>query len=50
MNAAVGGEVGLWCRPVKSLQGFQLGAATRTERGLPGDRAYAVLGLLERTV
>ena len=39
----VGNIVGFWCYPVKSMQGVELNAATLTERGLLGDRAYAVL-------
>lgn len=39
----VGDVVGLWCYPVKSMQGVELSVATLTERGLLGDRAYAVL-------
>lgn len=39
----VGDVVGLWCYPVKSMQGVELTAATLNERGLLGDRAYAVL-------
>ena len=39
----VGDVVGLWCYPVKSMQGVELNAATLNERGLLGDRAYAVL-------
>jgi hypothetical protein len=33
----------LWRYPVKSMQGEELDSADLTERGLPGDRAYALL-------
>lgn len=34
---------GLWRYPVKSMQGEELNAAEMTERGIVGDRAYALL-------
>ena len=34
---------GLWRYPVKSMQGEELNAAEMTERGVVGDRAYALL-------
>ena len=38
-----GSVVGLWRYPVKSMQGEELTAAEVTERGLRGDRAYALV-------
>jgi uncharacterized protein YcbX len=35
--------VGLWRYPVKSMMGEELNAAEVTERGLVGDRAFAVI-------
>jgi uncharacterized protein YcbX len=46
MNAIVepvGSLVGLWRYPVKSMQGEELNGAWLGERGLLGDRAYALL-------
>ena len=40
---ALGTVVGLWRYPVKSMMGEELNAATFTERGLFGDRAFALL-------
>ena len=40
---AVGLVVGLWRYPVKSMMGEELNAAEVTERGLLGDRAYALV-------
>src|SRR2546427_10334532 len=40
---AVGRVVGLWRYPVKSMMGEELNAVEITERGLLGDRAYAVV-------
>src|SRR5437899_2210188 len=40
---AVGRVVGLWRYPVKSMMGEELNAVEVTERGLVGDRAYAVV-------
>src|SRR5713226_3666686 len=45
-NAAqveLGSVVSLWRYPVKSMMGEELNAAEVTERGLLGDRAYALL-------
>jgi uncharacterized protein YcbX len=41
--AAADSVVALWRYPVKSLQGEELNASEVTERGLLGDRAFAVL-------
>ena len=38
-----GSVVSLWRYPVKSMQGEQIDATTITERGILGDRAYAIL-------
>ena len=47
MSSAVQGEIGsvasLWRYPVKSMQGEELNPAEVTERGLLGDRAYALV-------
>jgi uncharacterized protein len=40
---AVGSVVSLWRYPVKSMMGEELNAAETTERGLLGDRAYALV-------
>ena len=40
---AVGSVVSLWRYPVKSMMGEELNAAEVTERGLLGDRAYALI-------
>jgi uncharacterized protein YcbX len=40
---AVGSVVTVWRYPVKSMQGEELNGAAITERGVLGDRAYAVL-------
>lgn len=40
--ATVGSVVSLWRYPVKSMMGEELNAAVVTERGLVGDRAYAL--------
>src|SRR5213593_571541 len=45
-NAAqveLGAVVSLWRYPVKSMMGEELNAADVTERGLLGDRAYALV-------
>jgi uncharacterized protein YcbX len=42
-NSAVGSVVALWRYPVKSMQGEELNASDVTERGLLGDRAFALL-------
>ncbi len=39
----LGSVVSLWRYPVKSMMGEELNAAKVTERGLLGDRAYALL-------
>src|SRR6516162_8731373 len=39
----VGTVVSLWRYPVKSMMGEELNAAEVTERGLLGDRAYALV-------
>jgi uncharacterized protein YcbX len=40
---ALGSVSALWRYPVKSMQGEQISSAPITERGILGDRAYAVL-------
>jgi uncharacterized protein YcbX len=42
-QAALGSVVSLWRYPVKSMMGEELNAARLTDRGLLGDRAYALL-------
>ncbi len=42
-QAALGSVVSLWRYPVKSMLGEELNAAEVTDRGLWGDRAYAVI-------
>jgi uncharacterized protein len=42
-QVAVGSVVSLWRYPVKSMMGEELNAAGITERGLLGDRAYALV-------
>jgi hypothetical protein len=42
-HAVLGSVVSLWRYPVKSMLGEELNAAEVTERGLLGDRAYALL-------
>jgi uncharacterized protein len=39
---SIGSVVSLWRYPVKSMMGEELNASTVTERGLLGDRAYAL--------
>lgn len=39
----LGSVVSLWRYPVKSMMGEELNAADVTQRGLPGDRAYALV-------
>jgi uncharacterized protein len=41
--ASVGSVVGLWRYPVKSMQGEEVDSATITQRGVLGDRAYALM-------
>src|ERR687891_2368712 len=43
MQTAVGSVVSLWQYPVKSMMGEELNATEITERGLLGDRAYALV-------
>src|SRR5215213_4311848 len=42
-HAEIGSVVALWRYPVKSMMGEELNAAEVTERGLLGDRAYALV-------
>jgi uncharacterized protein len=42
-SAIVGAVAGLWRFPVKSMKGERLERAELTERGLVGDRAYALI-------
>ena len=42
-QTAVGSVVALWRYPVKSMMGEELNASAVTERGLLGDRAYALV-------
>lgn len=42
-HVALGSVASLWRYPVKSMMGEELNAAEITERGLLGDRAYAVV-------
>lgn len=42
-DAEAGSVVGLWRYPVKSMMGEELNAAEVTERGLVGDRQFAVV-------
>ena len=42
-SASCGRVVALWRYPVKSMQGEELNAIDVTERGLLGDRAYALI-------
>ncbi len=43
MSATDGSILSLWRYPVKSMQGEEINASLVTERGLFGDRAYALL-------
>lgn len=43
MPTVAGSVVGLWRYPVKSMMGEELNSAVITERGLLGDRAYALV-------
>ena len=43
ITAQVGSVTGLWRFPVKSMRGERLDEAHVTERGLVGDRAYALI-------
>src|SRR5262245_29169382 len=40
---SAGSLIGLWRYPVKSMQGEQIDATAITERGVLGDRAYALM-------
>jgi uncharacterized protein len=42
-RAATGTVVSIWRYPVKSMLGEELNSSYITERGLTGDRAYAVI-------
>src|SRR5215211_1870898 len=42
-SVRVGSLAGLWRFPVKSMRGERLDEAELTERGLVGDRAYALI-------
>jgi uncharacterized protein YcbX len=42
-QGGLGSVVSLWRYPVKSMMGEELNAADATERGLLGDRAYALV-------
>src|SRR5258705_10468160 len=43
MQTALGTVVSLWRYPVKTVMGEELNGAEVTERGLLGDRAYALI-------
>src|SRR5712691_7588079 len=43
MQTSLGSVVALWRYPVKSMMGEELNRAEVTERGLVGDRAYALV-------
>ena len=43
VSTAIGRVVGLWRYPIKSMMGEELNGIEITERGLLGDRAYAVV-------
>src|SRR5712692_6912493 len=45
VQIGVGAVVSLWRYPVKSMMGEELNAAEFTERGLLGDRAYALVDI-----
>ena len=44
-NLGIGSVRGLWRYPVKSMLGEELGTATLTERGVQGDRQFALIDL-----
>jgi uncharacterized protein YcbX len=46
----LGSVVSLWRYPVKSMMGEELNATEITERGLLGDRAYALVDSSDRKV
>jgi uncharacterized protein len=50
MPTEVGAVVSLWRYPVKSMMGEELNASEITERGLLGDRAYALLDSADEKV
>src|SRR6266851_8890602 len=43
MQTSLGSVVALWRYPVKSMMGEELNRAEVTERGIVGDRAYALV-------
>ncbi len=49
-QSVVGSIVALWRYPVKSMQGEELNASSVTERGLLGDRAFALVDNAEGKV
>jgi uncharacterized protein YcbX len=49
-NPAIGSIVSLYRYPVKSMQGEELNASAVTERGLLGDRVYALMDAAEGRV
>jgi len=49
-EAIIGHVASLWRYPVKSMQGEELNAAEITERGVLGDRAYALIDVAEGRV
>jgi uncharacterized protein YcbX len=49
-QVALGSVVSLWRHPVKSMMGEELNATAVTERGLLGDRAYALVDSSEGKV
>jgi uncharacterized protein YcbX len=50
VQSALGAVVALWRYPVKSMMGEELNATEVTERGLLGDRAYALVDSADRKV
>src|SRR5919204_731373 len=49
-HVALGSVVSLWRYPIKSMMGEELNATEVTERGLLGDRAYALVDSSDRKV
>jgi hypothetical protein len=49
-NQAVGSIVSLWRYPVKSMQGEELNVSEVTERGLLGDRTYALVDAADNKI
>ena len=43
LSSAIASTVSLWRYPIKSMMGEEMNAADITERGLLGDRAYALV-------